>query len=153
MRTFKKQLNFIFVSSASLTADTLIQGVDSTALGQTTITDAAVPTGSKIKGILIMLGLSAPSTTSVEVGVNLQYLLAGQATNVDPLAVGGNAQRNQVIKSWHFLVAQDSMVNFTQFVKIPRMFQRIRENMLWRLVISSSSSREQGHQSIYKVRL
>ncbi len=153
MRTFKKQLNFTFVSSAVLTADTLVQGVDSTALGQTTITDGAVPTGSKIKGILLMLGLSAPSTTSVEVGVNIQYLLAGQTTNVDPLAVGGNAQRNQVIKSWHFIIAQDSMVNINAFVKIPRQFQRVREQMLWRVVISSSSSREQAHESIYKVRL
>ncbi len=153
MRTFKKQLNFTFVSSAVLTADTLVQGVDSTALGQTTITDGAVPTGSKIKGILLMLGLSAPSTTSVEVGVNIQYLLAGQTTNVDPLAVGGNAQRNQVIKSWHYIVAQDSMVNINAFVKIPKQFQRVREQMLWRVVISSSSSREQAHQSIYKVRL
>lgn len=153
MRTFKKQLNFTFVSSAVLTADTIVQGVDSTALGQTTITDGAVPTGSKIKGVLIQLGLSAPATTTVEVGVNFQYLLAGQTTNVDPLAVGGNAQRNQVIKSWHFVIAQDSMANINQFVKIPKQFQRVREQMLWRIVISSSSSREQAHQTIYKVRL
>ncbi len=141
------------MSAATKTDDTIIQGADSTALGQTTITDAIIPTGSKIRGVLLQLGLANPSTTNIEVGVNFQYLVAGQTVSVDPLAVGGNAQRNQVIKSWHFMIAQDTMANINQFVRIPKQFQRIRENMVWRIVISSSSSREQAHQTIYKVRL
>ncbi len=153
MRSYKKQINKTFVSSATLTADTIVNGKDSLALGQTSISDPDVPTGSKVRGFLIQLGLSAPSTTSVEVGVNVQYLLAGQTANVDPLAVGGNAQRNQVIKSWHFLIAQDSMINFNQYVKIPKFLQRVKEAMLWRVAISSSSSREQCYQVIYKVKL
>ncbi len=98
-----------------------------------------------------MLSITNPGTTSVEWGANLQFLLSGQGSNVDPLAVGGHAQRNQVIKSWHGIIAQDSMTNINQYVKIPRGFQRIKEGQLWRIAISASAAREQAHQVIYKV--
>ncbi len=153
MRVYKKQLNHTVASSALFTQDNLCVGVDSLALGQTSITDGNVPTGSKIKGFLIMLSITNPGTTSVEWGANLQYLVSGQSSGIDPLAVGGNPQRNQVIRSWHGIIAQDSMTNINVFVKIPRQFQRMKEGMIWRIGISSSAAREQAIQTIYKVRL
>ncbi len=153
MRVFKKQINFTIVSSAVLTASPICTGVDSVALGQTSITDGNVPTGSIIKGFLISFGIANPSTTNLEVGVNIQFLLSGQATTVNPLAVGGIPQRNQVMHSWHFTVAQDSMVNRLKFVKIPKQFQRIKEGMIWNIAIDANTSREQAIQVIYKVRL
>ncbi len=153
MRTYKKQINHIIVSAAGLLAHDVVVGVDSLALGQTSITDPNVPTGTKIRGITVMVSISNPSTLSLEYGFNLQYLVAGQTANVNPLAVGGDAQRNQVIKSWHGIVAQDTMVNVTKYVKIPKQFQRMREGMRWRLVSDSSVSREHAEQFIYKCRL
>ncbi len=153
MRTYKKQLNYVIVSSALVTADNLAVGVDSLAIGQTSITDANVPTGTRIRGFLIQLSITNPGTTSVEWGANVQYLLSGQAANVPPLAVGGNPQRNQVIKSWHGIIAQDSMTNLNVYVKLPKQFQRIKEGTLWRIVIDSSAAREQAIQVIYRARI
>ncbi len=153
MRSYKKQINHTIVSSALLTANAICSGVDSLALGQTTITDANVPTGSKVRGFLIQLSITNPGTTSVEWGANLQYIVSGQASNVNPLAVGGDPQRNQVLKSWHGIISQDSMTNINQYVKIPKFLQRVKEGMIWRIAINSSAAREQAIQIIYKVKL
>ncbi len=155
MRTYKKIITKTIVSSALETAANIAVGVDSVALGQTSVTDPNVPTGSNIRGVLCQCGFSNPGTTSVEVGATLQYQLSGQSANVNPLAQGGDPQRNQVLKSWHFIVAQDSMKNINEYVKIPRKFQRIREGMVWRFVVDSAISvaREEALQFIYKARL
>jgi len=153
MRTFKKVINHIIVSSALLTNDILAIGVDSVALGQTSITDGQVPTGTKIRGFLISFGVGNVGTSNMEVGICLEYLVSGQTLGNSPLSVGGNPQRNQVIRQWHANVAQDTNFNRTEYVKIPKQFQRMREGMIWRLNMESSESRTMSSQTIYKCRL
>ncbi len=155
MRIYKKILNYGIATTNALVADTFVKGVDSIALGQTGPSDADVPTGSQVHGVRIMAGFGNQSTTvAMHIGVCVQYLLAGQSNNVDPLAQGGNNQRNQVIKSWMFVLAPLEHRNIDVYVKIPKKFSRIREGTLWRFVHSSAGvNRTYADQMIVKVKL
>ncbi len=154
MRSYKKILNYGIASTTALIADNITVGADSLAIGQTGPGDANVPTGWKLAGFRLQGGFGNQSTTvAMHVGVNIQYLLSGQTQNVDPLAQGGHAQRNQVIKSWMFVLAPLEHKNIDTFVKIPKKFQRIKEGMLWRIAHSSAGvTRTYAIQLIYKVR-
>lgn len=154
MKTFKKVLNYGIASTTLIVADAAVVGVDSTALGQTGPGDANVPTGSVIKAIRVQAGFGNQSTTvAMHVGVNMQYQLGGQATVLNPLAQGGSTQRNQVIKSWMFVLAPLEHRNIDVLIKIPKKFQRVREGMQWKLVHDSAGvSRTYATQMIVKVR-
>ncbi len=155
MRTYKKVLNFGIASTSALVGSVVIKGVDSLALGQTGVADGDVPTGSKVSGVRVQAGFGNQSTTvAMHVGVNFQYVLGGQANFVDPLVQGGNNQRNQIIKSWMFVLAPQEHKNIDVFIKIPKKFQRIREDTQWGLVHSSAGvSRTYAVQCIYKVKI
>ena len=152
-RRYKKVLNFLQVGTAVQTIDNLVNGVDSTALGQTTITDGNVPSGSHVKAIRIQYAVGNIGATVIEVGVSLQYRLGGQGTVVPPLSTGGNNQRNQVIKQWHFSLAPNEHRNINELCKIPKKFWRVREAMKWDLVKESNASRSESNQVIYLVKL
>ncbi len=154
MRTYKKILNYGIASTTALVADNITKGVDSLAIGQTGPSDADVPTGWKIRGVRVQAGFGNQSTTiAMHVGVCIQYRLSGQTATVDPLAQGGHAQRNQVIKSWMFVLAPQEHRNIDTYVKIPKQFQRIKEGMIWTFAHSSAGvTRTYADQLIYKVR-
>lgn len=151
-QTYKKVLNFLQVGTAIQTIDLIAQGIDNTTMGQTAITDANVPTGSHIKAIRVQYSVGNVGATVIEVGVAFQFRLAGQGSVVPPLAVGGNNQRNQVLKQWHFNLAPNEHRNIDQLIKIPKRFWRMKENMKWELVKDSNASRTESGQYIYKVR-
>lgn len=152
-RVFKKQLNILAAGTTLQTNTNIALGVDSVAIGQTSITDANVPTGAKIQAIKVCYSASNLATVGIEVGVVLQYRLSGQSS-IDPLAVGGHAQRNQVLKTWHKGIAQDDSLNINEWIKIPKKFQRLREGMSWTLSASSNSvARTESMMFIYKVKM
>ncbi len=97
IQSYKKVLNFAPASrtSGTVIAATLSLGEDSIAAGQTGTTDNGVPTGSVIKFIEIQWAIGNVSGGNNFLNVTIQLLHAGQ-TNISPLVVGGNPQRNPV---------------------------------------------------------
>ncbi len=153
IKTYKKVLNFSEASfAAGNRGETLVLGVDSVAIGQTSATDANVPTGARIKFIEIQFPVTNAVDQTAYVNCSIQYKLNGQSLT-DPDGVGGHPQRNQVLHQDLFSVGfnQNSTHKFKQ--RIPKGFQRIREGMAWQLVWSNSNTINRRIQVIYKVEL
>ncbi len=152
-KTYKKVINYAEASfAAGQRSENLIQGVDSTAIGQTSATDTAVPTGARIKFIEVQFPVTNAVDQTAYINTLLQYTLSGQA-NQDPDAVGGSPFRNQVLHQQLFSVGfnQSSTHNFK--FKIPKQFWRIKEGMTWRFIWSNSNTVNRRVQAIYKVEL
>lgn len=151
VQSFKKVIN---VAPASVAAgannlNTFIIGTDSTAAGQTSAIDGAVPTGSIVKYVTIQLASQNLVNVASFQHVALQFLRSGQV-NVSPNVVGGNPQRNQVIMQDMYCVGQNQNVNRTYRVKIPKRFQRIQEGTIWRCITQCDTISTQATQIIYK---
>ncbi len=152
-RTYKKVLNFAEASfAAGQRAETLVNGVDGTALGQTTATDGKVPTGSYVKYIEVQMPITNAVDQTAYINCSLQYIKAGQ-TSIDPDLVGGNGQRNQVLHQELFSVGFNQNSTHKFKLKIPKQFQRMTENMFWTLMWSNSNTINRRLQVIYKVHL
>ncbi len=153
IHTYKKVLNFLNASfGAGFTNEQIVSGVDSVAIGQTSNIDGNVPTGSKIKFIELQFSVSNLVSSTAFINCSLQYVLSSQST-VNPDAVGGNTQRNQVLHQDLFSVGADQNSTHKFKFKIPPKFQRIREGMKWFLVWSTTASVNRSWQAIYKVEL
>ncbi len=153
VHTFKKILTESQAGfSAGTNTETLIAGVDSIALGQTTQTDANVPTGSIIKYIECQFSCNNSTANQCYVTCTLQYTLSDQAV-VSPILAGGNSQRNQIMHMDLFSVGQDQNSTHKFKFKIPPKFQRIREGMQWLLVWQNSATVNRQLLTIYKVQV
>ncbi len=100
------------------------------AAGQTSATDADVPTGSIIKFIQIQFSAMNTAIAPAFLHLSVQLLHSGQ-TQVDPRLVGGNPQRNQVFHQDMFGIGANQNSNRTIRFKIPKKFQRVREGDKW----------------------
>ncbi len=150
IQSYKKVLNFAEASfAAGSNTETLVQGVDSVAAGQTTATDAQVPTGSIIKYLEIQFPVTNAVDQTAYINCSIQYTLAGQ-TFVNPDAVGGDDQRNQVLHQDLFSVGFNQNSTHKFKFRIPKQFQRVRENMFWILGWSNSNTVNRRVQCIYK---
>ncbi len=153
VKTYKKVLNFSEASfAAGNRSEKLIEGKDSTAIGQTSGVDADIPTGARVKYFLIQMPITNAVNQTAYINCSIQYTLDGQ-TFADPDAIGGNTRRNQVLHQSLFSVGfnQNSTHTFKQ--KVPRQLQRIKEGMIWRLVWSNSNTVNRRLQVIYRVEL
>ncbi len=151
IHTYKKVLNFLEASvAAGFQGELMVSGVDSVALGQTTNIDGKVPTGSRVKYIEAQLVISNLVSVHCYINVCLQYTVTGQSV-IDPQAVGGNQQRNQVLHQELYSVGADQNSTHKFKFKIPPRFQRLREGMKWELVWSNNQTVNRAVQVIYKV--
>ncbi len=152
-RTFKKVLNF---SEASFTAgfrgETIALGVDAIGAGQTTATDGNIPTGSRLKFFEIQMPVTNAVDQTAYINCSIQLGLGGQSV-IDPDAVGGNTQRNQVFHQDLFSVGFNQNSTHKFKVKIPAKYQRMREGMFWSIVWSNSNSVNRRLQIVYKFEL
>ncbi len=154
IRTFKKVLNFAPASTgAGVQQDqVVITGVDNLAIGQTSPTDATVPTGSKIAYFEIQLALTNLSAVFCATHITIQRLVSGQ-TAISPLLVGGNAQRNQVFMQSLRSTGEGQNQTWTIKFKVPPKFQRMSEGTAWMFSFSSHVSTSFASQIIYKCQL
>ncbi len=152
-RTFKKVLNFLEASQPSgFTEEPLVKGVDSLALGQTSNIDDDVPTGSRVKFIEVQFVISNLVSIHCYINCSLQLIHDGQ-TAIDPQAIGGDKQRNQVFHQDLFVVGQNQNSTHKFKFKIPKGYQRVREGSKWSLVWSNNQTVNRAIQVIYKVEL
>ncbi len=150
IQSYKKVLNYAPVAQAAGSRDIVLsKGEDSVAAGQTGPTDADVPTGAIIKYIEVQVALGQIVGGSVTVHWSLQRLHVSQGT-VNSNVVGGSPQRNQVLLQQMFILGINQNFNRTLKFKIPRKFQRVRENDFWILEITTSNTLTQAFQVIYK---
>jgi len=152
-RTYKKVLNFAPISRPAATQIDFIAvtGTDAISPGQTTVTDATVPTGSIVEKITWQYSevnlLAAANFTNIAV----QYTVAGQ-TAIDPRVVGGNPQRNQVLFQNLWTAGQGQNSNHKIEFNVPRKFQRVREGMIWTLSVISGGVKTDACQVIYTLK-
>ncbi len=150
IQSYKKVLHFAEASfSAGFQTEFIAQGQDSVAAGQTSATDGKVPTGALIKYFEVQFAVNNAVATPAFLNCTIQYKLGGQ-TMIDPDAVGGNLQRNQVLHMDLFSVGNDQNSTHKFKFKVPKMFQRVREGMDWGLVWRNSATVTRECQIIYK---
>ncbi len=150
VQSYKKIINTLSGGLGAGVENILVAtGTDSVAAGQTSATDVAVPTGSIIKYFEIQYACSNLVSTPCYVNCTIQYLLDGQ-TVIDPFAVGGSPQRNQVLHMDLFAVGADQNSTHKFKFKVPAKFQRLREGMIWLLVVKNTASINRNCQIIYK---
>ncbi len=150
VQSYKKVIN---IAPASLTTarieDVISNGKDSVAAGQTSPTDADVPTGALIKFIEIQF--SQANLVAVAMFTNWSIMqLHSEQTAVGPNVVGGSARRNQVFRQGLYMLGQNQNNNRTIRFKVPPKFQRVREGDSWRFVHISDQVSSASTQIIYK---
>lgn len=150
IQSYKKVLNIAPATIAAGSNNNIfVTGVDSVAAGQASPIDSGVPTGSIIKFIEIQIACGQIVGGSVFIHYSLQLLRSGQSS-VPSNVVGGSNRRNQVLHQNFYQLGINQNFNRTLKMKIPRMFQRIREGDLWLLEMTNSNSLAIGFQIIYK---
>ncbi len=135
--------------AAGFNNQVFITGVDSIAAGQTSATDIQVPTGSIVKYFEVQFAAANNVATPIYLNCTIQYKLATQGF-IDPDAVGGNAQRNQVLHMDLFSVGNGQNLTHKFKFKVPKKFQRIRESMQWSLTWHTTGTVNNKTQIIYK---
>ncbi len=150
-QSFKKVLNQAPQSraAAAIVSIPMAVGGDSVAAGQTGPTDSAVPTGSIIEKFDIQVSVVNLVAIASFVWLTIQHLRAGQ-TVVDPQAVGGDPQRNQVHLQLQRSVGKDQNRDFSIPFNIPKKFQRVRDGDQWIVTLKGDTIRTDAYQIIYK---
>lgn len=151
VQSFKKVFTLAPTSRAAATilSNSLATGTDSVAAGQTSATDVAVPTGSVIKMIEIQYSCANLVSIASFLSICIQKVHSGQ-TRLDPQAVGGNPQRNQVFFQKIYSLGKDQNRDITIKFKIPKKYQRIREGDEWHFTRVSNTIFTDNTQAIYK---
>ncbi len=108
-----------------------------------------VPTGAKIMSVLIMVAFTNLVSISSLLHLNFTCLRAG-IPSITPGAVGGSPQRNTVIFTDMRFLGQDQNSNFIWRLKIPKIYQRIREGDVFQLVYRTDTVFASASQCIYK---
>ncbi len=108
-----------------------------------------VPTGAKVMSMTVMVAFINLVSVSSLLHFNFQFMRSGQAP-ITPGAIGGNPQRNQVISTFMKFLGQNQNSNFMFSVKIPRVYQRIREGDFWSLAYRADTVFASATQVIYK---
>ncbi len=150
VNSYKKVLDFAPESISSGKKNYLIaNGVDSVASGQTSVTDANVPTGSKIMSFTVIFGASQIVGGSVFMYTSFQRFVSGQGT-IDPRTVGGDPQRNQVLHQDMYSIGINQNSNRVYHFKVPKGMQRIREGAGWYFTVNGTNTTTNAVQVIYK---
>ncbi len=125
-------------------------GVDSVAAGQLGPTTADVPTGSIIKFFEIQFSwANLENNTANFMFISVQHLLKSQGTIV-PNVVGGDAQRNQVFYQMQRSLGENQNGNMVIKFRVPKKYQRVREQSSWTFTVQSSDNTVNAVQIIYK---
>ncbi len=150
VQSYKKVIFFAEASQASgFDGLTIVKGVDGTAAAQTSATDTDVPTGSILKYFEVQFAISNLVSTPCYINCTIQYKLVGQ-TFLDPVLVGGDKQRNQVLHMDMYSVGNNQNSNHKFKFKIPKQFQRVRDGMQWGVVFRTNATINRQMQVIYK---
>ncbi len=150
IQSFKKVLNFAPVSQAAGSRNIIFTtGQDSVAAGQTSPTDAQIPTGAIVRFVEIQMSLGQIVGGAVFAHCSIQLIRSGQ-TPIPSNVIGGNPQRNQVFHQFMYSIGINQNFNRSIKFKVPKFVQRVREGDFWVFEITTSNTLTQSFQVIYK---
>ncbi len=134
-------------AAASNILHIVLQGVDN--YTGPSASNNEVPTGAKVMFILIMVGFTNLVAVSSLLHMHFQFFRSGTPV-VTPGVVGGNPNRNTVMSTRMVFLGQNQNSNFMFLVKVPKIYQRIREADQWALVYRTDTVFASASQAIYK---
>ncbi len=134
-------------AAATTIVHTFVNGVDN--YTGPTGSNSIVPTGAKVMSIIIFACFTNLVSVSSLLHLNVQMRRAGIA-GITPGNVGGASQRNTVIFTDMKFLGQNQNSNFIFRLKIPKMFQRIREGDSWEIRYQADAVFASATQVIYK---
>ncbi len=108
-----------------------------------------VPTGAVVKFITILATFTNLVSISSLLHFNVQLRRSGISA-VTPGAVGGSPNRNTVIHTDMKFIGQNQNTNIRISLKIPPIFQRVREGDTWIIVYRADTVFASATQAIYK---
>ncbi len=111
--------------------------------------NSEVPTGAKVMSVLIMVAFSNLVAISALLHLHIQFQRSGMPA-VTPGAVGGNANRNTVVSTRMFFMGKEQNTNLMWLVKIPKIYQRVREADNWFIAYRADAVFASATQVIYK---
>jgi len=151
IRSYKKVINVLPASYGSSGFSTIVMatGKDGISAGQTANTDGDVPTGCLIKYIEIQCAFVNLVATACHISTSISYVLPAQSA-VDPIAVGGDNKRNQIMHLDLFGAGDGQNTNRVYKFKIPKQFQRMSEGKTWNLTFNHSATISFSMSAIYK---
>ncbi len=151
VKSYKKVLNFLPASNpgGAFIEYTIATGTDGASSQQITNIDPVVPTGAILKYIEVQVATVNATASPSIINTVVQYTLPGQVA-IDPVAVGGNNRRNQVLHMDIFSAGEGQNSNRIYKIKIPKRFQRLSEGMKWTFALRNSVTITFSMQIIYK---
>jgi len=136
---------------AGLIAVTMAVGTDNATLGQTSVTDTAVPVGSKIaKFEIFMPKVNLGAGTANFINWSLQRTLSGQAIT-NPVSAGGSPLRKNILLTGLVGLGAGQNNQLHISYKVPPKMQRIGDGDVWNLVNSNGLAVSSMYYIIYKV--
>ncbi len=111
--------------------------------------NSEVPTGAKIMNVTIFMCFSNLVSISALLHYNIICLRQGISTTT-PGAVGGTPTRNTVIHTGMIFIGKEQNTNLILSIKIPRIYQRIRESDQFQIVYRCDAVFASATQAIYK---
>jgi len=114
-----------------------------------TAANSEVPTGARVMSVLVMATFSNLVGISALLHFDLQCHRANTPIVV-PGVQGGNPERNTVIHTRMFFIGQNQNTSLMFRVKIPRIYQRIREGDSFNIVYRCDAIFTSATQVIYK---
>jgi len=126
---------------------TFLTGVDNYA--GPTAANKEVPTGAKVMSVLVMVCFSNLVSISALLHMHVQFQRSGMPV-VTPGAVGGDPNRNTIVSTRMLFIGKEQNNNLMFLVKVPKIFQRIREADNWILEYRADAVFASATQVIYK---
>ncbi len=151
IRSFKKVIDVLPASygGAAFSTFAIATGVDGNAANQTSNVDGNVPTGCVIKYIEFQTAFANVTPGACFISTSIQYVLPPQGA-IDPVAVGGDNKRNQVMHLDLFTAGDDQNSNRVYRFKVPKKFQRMSEGKTWNFSFNHSATVSFTMKVIYK---
>ncbi len=125
-------------------------GTDNTTLGQTGVTDTAIPVGAKITKIEIFMPKVNLATSANFITWTIQRLSTGQAV-VNPLTAGGNPLRKNILLTGCIGLGDRQNNNLHIKYNVPKKFQRMGDGDNWQIVTENTTAVSAQYVIIYKV--
>jgi len=152
--TVRSAKYIVVVASASeasgTNAVTMALGTDNATLGQTGVTDTAVPVGAKIASFEIFMPKVNLAATANFITWTIQRTLSGQSV-VNPLSAGGNAIRKNILLTGVVGLGEGQNNQLHVKFKIPKKYQRIGDGDVWNIITDNTSAVTTFYYIIYKI--
>ncbi len=137
--------------AAGLSAHTIMIGTDNATLGQTTVTDTAVPVGAKVSQIeIFMPKVNLGAGTANFTHWTIQRTLSGQSV-INPITAGGSPLRKNIMLTGVIGMGEGQNNSTHIKFKIPAKMQRIGDGDIWNIVNNNLAAVSTVYYFIYKI--